>query len=77
MEPNIAIDLPIGPNFGDPEEVGLKNILQDLERNKISLSETYSNKYAGSPQKWSRKSNQDKEINAIENRLKLTIDIKK
>jgi hypothetical protein len=40
IEPNILIDLPISPTLGNPEEIGLKYVLNDLSKNgnKSSLS---------------------------------------
>ncbi|WP_343556007.1 S41 family peptidase [Sphingobacterium sp.] len=76
MEPNIAVDLSISPNLGDPEEEGLKNILRDLEINKTSLSATNRKKYSGGSQHYNKTWNSDKEIPLIEKRLKLTLGIK-
>lgn len=76
MEPNIAVNLPISPDLGNPEEVGLKNILRDLERNKTSSSETNRKKYTGGRQHYNKTWNSDKEILFIEKRLKLILDIK-
>ncbi len=76
MEPNIAVDLPINPKLGDPKEACLENIFRDLERNKISLSAINRKKYTGVNQYYNKTLNSDKEMPLIEERLKLTLDIK-
>ncbi|WP_088163005.1 S41 family peptidase [Sphingobacterium sp. G1-14] len=75
IEPDIAIDLPISPELGDPEEVGLKNILRDLGRNKTSLSATNRKKYTGRNRHDNKIFDSDKEMPLIERRLKLTLGV--
>lgn len=69
IEANIVVDLPISPALGNPEEIGLKGILDDLSKNgnKSSLTKQ-TQKQKG--KKYQINIKDDIEV-SIENRLQL------